>query len=143
MEISTIKTLLEKTLPTDSFIEVSNYNGINSKFIAIIFASKDVLINNVRGQRPDVVSLAINLDDLDVYVQRFGGNGGQSIGIKPNLNDPLAMTRIKIPFRKPKNEEVAILKAIEKFAQKWILTLKENKDKLLYHNLVNYDEFLK
>ena len=42
-----------------------------------------------------------------------------------------------------KEEEGAILKAIEKFAQRWILTLKENKEKLCYHNLVNYDEFLK
>jgi hypothetical protein len=147
MEISTIKTLLENTLPKDSFIEVSHYKGMSSKYIAIVFASKDVLINNVRGQRPDVVSLAIHLDDLELYVQGFGGNGGQHIYRKPNLEDAkekyLAMKSIKIPFRKPKNEEGAILKAIEKFAQRWILTLKENKEKLCYHNLVNYDEFLK
>ena len=147
MEISTIKTLLENTLPKGAFIEVSKYKGMSSEYIGIVFASKDVLINNVRGQRPDVVSLSIHLNDLELYVQVFGGNGGQHIYRKPDLNHPreqfLAMKSVKIPFRQPKKEEGAILKAIERFAERWILTLKENKENLYYQHLVNYDDFLK
>lgn len=147
MDTLKIKKQLEKILPNNAFIDVWKYKGMSSDYIGIAFASKDVLINNVRGQRPDVVSLAIHLNDLELYVQGFGGNGGQTIHRKPNLDDPkekyLAMKGVRIPFRKPKNNEIAILKAIEKFAQNWIIALKENKDKLCYHHLVDYDELLK
>jgi hypothetical protein len=146
MEISTIKTLLENTLPKNAYINVSTYKGMSSNYIAIIFASKDYLINNVSGQRPDVVSLAIHLDSLELYPQIFGGNGGQRIFRKPNLNDEkekyLAMKSVKIPFRKPQNNETAILKAIKLFAERWVNVLKENRENLQYQNIVNYDEFL-
>lgn len=54
----------------------------------------------------------------------------------------LAMQSIKIPFRQPKKEEKAILKAVEKFAINWLQALKDNQDKLTHQNLVNYQELL-
>ena len=48
------------------------------------------------------------------------------------------MVGIDIPFRRPKNTEEAVLRAIKRFAQNYIRILKENKDVLRYKDVVDY-----
>ena len=52
------------------------------------------------------------------------------------------MARRKVNFRKPKQEEKNVLKAIEKFAQNWLKTIKENEKDLFYSSIVDYKPFL-
>jgi len=143
-----IETTLKKVLPASAFINVQPYKGcFGDNYIAIEFAVSDYNINQVRGQKIQMVSLSLKTKTLELQPQVFGGNGGQSISRKPNLGDPkekyLYCKGIKIPFKKPMPVEKNVLAAIERFAQNWVKALKENKEVLMYQELVNYDEFLK
>lgn len=143
-----IENVLKTHLPKGAHRIVKEVKGsFGGDYIKIAFAASDVEINNVRGQHPQCVSLCLDLQDMELYPQVFGGNGGQSIRRKPNMEDPhekyLAMKGVRIPFRKPKPEEAKILNAIARFAQRWKETLKQNREVLMYQDLVDYDELLK
>ena len=145
--INKIKNILDGVLPKAAFRIVSEgKNCFGGNYIKIAFAVSDYDINGVSGQKVQSVSLNLDINTLELYPQCFGGNGGQSIYRKPNLNDPtekfLAMKSVKIPFRKPKPNEENVLSTIKKFAENWVKTLKENRSELMYQHLVNYDEFL-
>jgi hypothetical protein len=145
--VEKIKNILNEVLPKAAFRLVSEGNGVfGGKYIKIAFAVSDYNINGISGQKVQVVSLNLELNCLELTTQIFGGNGGQSIYRKPNLNDPkekyLAMKSVKVPFKRPKPEEQYVLSAIKRFAENWLKTLKENRDVLMYQELVNYDEFL-
>lgn len=146
--IETIKTTISKVVPRGTVIEVKekqNYFG-GGKYLMIFFYPESKTIHGVQGQYPQVVSLCLNFDDMELKPQVYGGNGGQCIYREPDRNHPrekyLAMASIKIPFRKPKPELKFIIPAIERFASNWVVLLKENKDKLKYQDYVNYNEFL-
>ena len=138
--------LLKNLLPKQAYFEVTTrkkfYGG---EYLKIAFAVSAYCINDVRGQMVQVVSLMLDLDTLELHPQVYGGNGGQRIYRKPKMDDSkekyLAMVGIKIPFRKPKQEEKFVLSAIERFANNWVKLLKENKDQLMYQDLIDYDEF--
>jgi hypothetical protein len=142
-----ILNILTNTLPVNTFISVKNGTRFydNGEQLKIGFAISDYNINNVSGQKIQLVSLLLDLTDMELRPQVFGGSGGQYIHRKPNLNDSkekyLAIKRIKIPFRKPKSDEKFILLAIERFAQNWLKALKENRDELMYSELVDYDDY--
>lgn len=143
-----IENILKDTLPANCFIFVGDRKSIfGEPEIRIGFAAMDYNINNVQGQRPQMVSLLLSLNDMELKPQIFGGNGGQCIYRDPNKNDPkeryLAMKSVKVPFKMPKKEEKFVLAAIKRFAENWIKTLKENREVLRYRDIVNYDELLK
>ena len=125
---------------------VSEYGFLGSKDLAIRIAAKDFLINGVEGQRPQAVSLTLDLTTLELQPQVFGGCGGQCIHRQPNRNLPdekhLAMKSVKIPFRKPQRNEEAILKAITKFCQNYKQTLIDNIDVLTDQKIVDYQILL-
>lgn len=146
-----IENILKSVLPSKTVISVSEHKNIfasndDDKYLKIWFATSDINIHNVSGQKPEIVSLYLDLKTLELHPQNFGGNGGQLLYLKPNLNDPkekyLAMAGLKIPFRKPQPNEKAVLNAVEKFAKNWLNAIKENKDRIFHSDLVNYDEFL-
>lgn len=141
-----IESILKSVLPTETYIEVRSYKGaFSDEYIKIMFAAKDFLINNVSGQRPQAVSLCLCLTDLELTTQVYGGNGGQCIYREPNLEDPkekyLAMKSVKVPFRQPKKEIVAVEGAIKRFAENWLKTLETNKNTLKYKDIVDYSKF--
>lgn len=146
--VDQIKTILENILPKSTFIEVTEHKGFFSErqYIKIVFAASDKLINNVRGQLPQVVSLLLDINTLILETKMFRGCGGNVVYRNPNPNDSneqyLAMKAIKVPFRKPKPIEKSVITAIEKFATNWLKVLRENKENLMYTDLVDYDEFL-
>jgi len=142
-----ILAILDEVLPEKCFRQVWNRKTFYSTpqiGIAMSVSSHD--INNVRGQKIQLVSLILDLNDMELKPQSFGGSGGQRIYVKPNLNDPkekfLAMKSVKIPFRKPKGEEKFILDAVKRFAENWLTALRENREILMYQELVNYDEII-
>lgn len=143
-----ILEILQKTLPIGFCYNVQeSKNCIGSgSYLKIWAAISEKNINNVTGQKPQIVSLMLDLTDLDLHPQVFGGNGGQCIYRKPNLEDRseryLAMKSVKIPFRKPQPKKENILAAIERFFKAYLLALKENKENLMYQNIVNYNEIL-
>lgn len=141
-----IETILKKTLPQSAYIEVVCRKLMGSEYIKIMFASKDFLINNVEGQRPDVVSLALDVKTFLLEGQCYGCMGGLKIFLTPNKDDPrekyLAMVGTKVPFRKPKQTHDAVMAAIERFAKAWLETLKNNYDRLRHHDKIDYKEFL-
>lgn len=145
--ISEIEMILRKVLPSKTHFIVAPYKVMGSTWLKIMFAVSDVTINRVAGQFPQVVSLRLDLADLELEPQVFGGNGGQHIYREIDPNDPkerfYAMQSIKIPFRKPKKEKKFVLITIQRFAENWLKALTENKDRLMYQDLINYDEFLK
>lgn len=143
-----ILEILNNTLPENvwKFVDQRN-SSLLGEYIIIAFAASEINIHNVQGQKPQIVSLSLNLKSLELQPQVFGGNGGQHIYRKPNLNDSkekyLAMKSVKIPFKRPKPEEKFILNAVQRFAENWVKALKENRDVLMYQDIVNYDEVLK
>lgn len=142
-----IIAILNKQLPNFYFYvkEYKDYFG-DGKNLGIKIAASDYEINNVKGQTPQSVSLALSLSTLELHPQVFGGNGGRVIYREPNKEDPseryLAMKSVKVPFRTPSKDEKSVLAAIEKFAINYKKTLKENIDTLKYKEYVDYDKLL-
>ncbi len=141
-----IEKIIRETLPESFHIEVWERNSLSLPSIGIIMAVSNYEIHNVRGQYPQVVSLGLYTEDLDLHIQGYGGMGGQCITRKPNKLDPkeyhLAQKSVKIPFRKPKNEEKFVLAAIKKFAENFYLALVENIDVLNGEQYVDYKKVL-
>ena len=141
-----IEEILKRTLPSKSYSLVKEGLLMGEPYMRIEFAVSDFNINNVQGQKPQLVSLMLFTNTLEIRPQVFGCNGGQHIYRMPDMADPkekyLAMKSIKIPFRKPLQVKANVLTAIERFAENWVRLLKENKEFLMYSNIVNYDEFL-
>jgi hypothetical protein len=142
-----IEQILDKVVP--SFYKgVSIHKNIfdTGNNIRIFIAASDYKINGVSGQLPQVVSLSLDLSDMDLHPQVFGGNGGQRVERKPNMSDPnekyLAMKGVKVPFRTPQPNEKAVLDAIKRFAENYKKTLAENREVLLYQDVVDYDKLL-
>jgi len=146
--ISKINAILQKEVPNFfySVTKTKSYFG-NEEQIAIKIAASDYEINNVRGQYPQLVSLLLNVNTMDLNVQVFGGNGGQRIYRDINPNDPkekyYAMIGIKVPFRTPQKNEKAVLNAIQKFVQNYKQALRDNIQTLRYKNNVDYETLLK
>lgn len=145
--IEQVKTTIKNVVPSQTVVEVKERkNFFGGKYLMIFFYPESKTIHGVQGQYPQVVSLCLNFDDMELKPQVYGGNGGQCIYREPDRNHPrekyLAMASIKIPFRKPKPELKFIIPAIERFASNWVVLLKENKDKLKYQDYVNYNDFL-
>ena len=144
---SKIEKILDKVLPgfyKNVFVRKNYFDKGES--IGIIMAASNYEINRVKGQYPQDVSLMLDVEEMDLNVQVFGGNGGNRIYLIPDKNDPkekyLAMAGVKIPFRTPKKEEKFVLQAIEKFAENYKKALKENKDRLMYKEYVDYDTLI-
>tara|TARA_R110001592_G_C13090638_1_gene743406 strand:+ start:1082 stop:1525 length:444 start_codon:yes stop_codon:yes gene_type:complete len=143
-----IEELLSKTLPDGTFIKVKERKHFDGEpYLAILWHPSDHQINNVKGQYPQVVSLRLDTESMDLMTQCFGGMGGQRIYKNPDPEHPkekyLAMVGIKIPFRKPKKEEKFVLNAIKKFSENYIKLMRENIEDLRYKDLINYEEYLK
>ena len=119
----------------------------DDEYLQIWFACSDKDINNVQGQKPQVVSLCLILKTLELKPQTFGGNGGRCIYRQPNLDDPneryLAMKSVKLPFRTPTPTVAKVKEGISKFIDNYSKTLKENRATIRYQEMVNYDELLK
>jgi hypothetical protein len=142
-----IEQILDKVVP--SFYKgVSIHKNIfdTGNNIRIFIAASDYKINGVSGQLPQVVSLSLDLSDMDLHPQVYGGNGGQRIDREKDMNDPnekfFAFSTIKIPFRTPQPNEKAVLDAIRRFAENYKKTLAENREVLLYQDIVDYDKLL-
>lgn len=141
--IDQIKTILETELPKGFNIIVSPYKSFyGSEHIKIMFSPNVEEINRVRGQFPQVVSLSLAVDKMELEGQIYGGNGGLCIYREIDPNHPkekyLAMKSVKVPFRKPKKEGKFVLAAIKRFAQNYLKTLKDNREVLRYQDLVDY-----
>lgn len=141
--IEEIETVLQNVLPKEIIVEVFEYK-IFDPYIGIKLYTSEKTINNVRGQHPDIVSLSLNLVNLELKPQAFGGSGGQWVYRHTDSNIErekyLALGREKVPFRRPKPEKNAILKAIERFAVRYIEILKNIKDRDLISNSNKYLE---
>jgi hypothetical protein len=142
--VEKIIKILETNTPTKALRICRRWKGaFGDEYVKIAIAASNAQIHDVDGQYPQMVSLKLNLQDLELSVQVYGGMGGQRIYRKPDADHQFyAMQGIKIPFRMPKKEEGAVLRAIEKFAQNWTSAMKENREVLMHQNLVNYDELL-
>lgn len=142
-----IEKILKEELPGFyTFVRKrKNFYG-DTYYFQIGMAASNYEINRVNGQYPQYVSLMLDMTDMDLHTQVFGGNGGDRIYLIPDKNDPkekyLAMAGRRIPFRKPKPNEKNVLDAIRRFAQNYRNTLVENRDRLMYQDVVNYDEVL-
>lgn len=137
---------LDNNLPAGAWRSIELHNNSWGCGYKIAFAASEVDINRVAGQKPQIVSLYLDLEDMSLKVQSFGGNGGQCLYRKPDKTNPkesyLAMCRIRVPFRTPKKDKFSVLKAVERFAQRWTQLLEENVEQLCYHDLVDYNSLL-
>jgi hypothetical protein len=133
---------LSAQLPQTCWRQVETGRNIfGGSYIKIAFASADIQINGVSGQRPDVVSLKLDMGVMELKPQIFGGNGGRCVYLKPDRTNPkekyLAMATHQLPFRKPKPNKEAVMVAITKFAQEWVKFLKANHEFLYYNSYRN------
>lgn len=144
--VEKVEGILKKTLP-GFYIHVSESKGtFGGAYMRIAMAVRDTNINNVAGQKVQLCSLSLDLKTLELNTQVYGGNGGGAIYRQPNREDAkerfLAMKSVKIPFRRPACNEKEVLSAIERFAGNYKNALIENKDVLMYQEIVNYNELL-
>ena len=137
-----IEELLKAKLPNTFNIMVCEWKGFGGNYIKVAFSPNTHQVNNVKGQFPQMVSLNLDVDTMELSPQSFGCNGGKIIYREVNKDHPkeryLAMKGIKVPFRMPKKEEKFVLRAIEKFADNYIKTLKDNFEMLRYKDVVDY-----
>jgi hypothetical protein len=141
-----VEGILKAALPGFYTHVSEGKNTFNGNYLKIVMAAHETNINGVSGQKVQVVSLNLDLSNLELTPQIYGGNGGQCIYRKPNQEDAkerfLAMKSVKVPFRRPACNEKDVLAAIERFAVNYKNTLIENRAVLMYQDFVNYDELL-
>ena len=147
-EISeTLTQLLKKNLPDFFIIVKPTKSYFGDEWIKIVIAASNHEINNVPGQYVQDVSLCLDVKKMALWVQIFGGNGGQNIYLIPDKENPkekyLAMASVKIPFRKPKNDIYSVINAVDNFSKRYKDALIQNLDRLMYQNIVNYRNLLK
>lgn len=144
--ITKIETVLKNTLPSMTYITVEEGVIMGESYYQIMFAASNYNINGMNNQCPQIVSLNLDKADLELSVQKFHMMGGQTISLVEQKCATFAETiksgNCKVPFRKPKKTELAVLKAIEKFAQNWLKGLTVNRERLRHQNIVDYDAFL-
>jgi|TARA_R110000796_G_scaffold59008_6_gene135969 hypothetical protein len=138
-----VQELLVSKLPKGFNIIVDERKScFGGKYLKIAFSPNTHLINGVSGQYPQLVSLSLDLDDMELQTQVFGCNGGGRIYREVDKDHPrerfLAMVGVKVPFRKPKKETKFVLKAIERFVENYMKVLKENAEVLRYKSVVDY-----
>jgi hypothetical protein len=131
-----VNAILQKALP-GFYTEVREYKGMSDTYLKIAMAVPP---------KAQMVSLSLNLNDLVLQPQGYGGNGGQAIYREPNREDPnekyLAMKGVRVAFRRPDCNEKAVLAAIERFALNYKKTLIENLKVLCSRDSVNYEAVL-
>ena len=121
-------TALIKSIAPNCHLEIVDRAGFGGDYTRITIAASNYEINRVKGQYPACVSLCLSAGGLTSQI--FGGMGGDCIYRLPDKNDPkekyLALSRVKIPFRKVKNESKFVLPAIERFVTAWKKAIQEN-----------------
>jgi len=134
-----IEEAIRKEVPSTTVVRVLKYGRIVPSLQIKMFVPGPT-INNVPGQFIQRVLLILYLEDMELR-PIFRG-----IARKIDPNNPrekyLAQVGIKIPFRKPAQEEEAVIRACARFAKRWVEALKENVDVLMHQDLVDYKQFL-
>ena len=137
-----VENIIQKTLPDAFYRSVTvGKTFYGTEMLRIIVAASDQHINNVQGQRPQMVSFRLD-DNLTLEPQHYGGCGGRSIELIPEPGSFLAIERVKIPFRRPKKTQEAVLRALERFFSRYLTALKENKERLYSAKYADYDALL-
>lgn len=133
-----IEEAIRKEVPSTTVVRVFEYNNIIPSLQIRIFVPGPT-IHGVPGQFIQMVLLVLDLEDMELRAAI------QRITRKVNPNHPreknLAQVGVKIPFRKPAQEEEAVIRACARFAKRWVEALKENVDVLMYQDLVDYKQF--
>lgn len=134
-----IEEAIRKEVPSTTVVEVRRHNGFIPNLQIKLYVPGPT-INNVPGQFIQRVLLMLDLTDMELR-PIFRG-----VTRKVNPNHPrekyLAQVGVKIPFRKPAQEEEAVIRACARFAKRWVEALRENVDVLMYQDLVDYKQFL-
>ena len=131
-----IEKILQQEVPK-FFTQVTVYSMLGGKHIHVRIAASDHNINQVQGQHPQLVVIAISTWPN----QEIEASGSRtSIMIKPT-DRTYAMKGVKIPFRRTKGED-AILRAIRRFAVRYQYALEQNRENLMYQDIVDYDALL-
>jgi len=117
-----IENILSEILPRAFTRVVERRNILGSgTYLAITIAANEKEINGVSSQLAGRVDLKLEGLDLEVAYR------GSSVFRKPRLEDPrekyLAFGVERIPFRRPKPNEAAVLRAVERFALRYRETL--------------------
>ena len=137
-----VENIIQNTLPDGFYRSVTvGKTFYGTEMLRIIVAASDQHINNVQGQRPQMVSFRLD-SDLSLEPQHYGGCGGRSIELVPEQGSYLAIERVHIPFRRPKKTEDAVLRALERFFTRYLTALKENKDRLYSAKYADYETLL-
>jgi len=139
-----ILTLLTDTLPKGFNIVITDYKWSlgGDRYLNIMLSPNNHEINGIRNQFPQLVALSLTLSNLELEVSYSGGMGGRCVSIIPQKNKHLYCESVKIPFRKPQPNEKSVLNAIQKFAQNYVKILKDNKEILMFQNIVDYSNLI-
>jgi hypothetical protein len=143
-----VETLVKKNVPEKAFVRIreGRWPLGNKDYIHIAIAANDHQIHGVTGQFPQLVQLTLTTETNELETVNWGGMGERNIRLIPNKEDPkekfLAMASHTLTFRRPKPVDKSVLKAIESFARRWTQALKDNRDRLKYQDIVDYDSLL-
>lgn len=128
-----------------SFVLVKSHSFLGIDYISIILSVSDHEINRVEHQFPQKVVLHLNVFEnnrLDMELRAVENRIYRNIRPDDPREKFLVMVGVKIPFRKPKNEKAAVMKAIEKYCDSYIQTLKDNLPELRYKDIVDYNKVI-
>jgi len=126
---TTVDEILSNELPSGIKYSVSEreFMGDVSLAISMWVDSEYVEHNGHCGQ----VSYSLFPDTWELQSQVYGGIGGGRISVKTD-DTRFYCEGIKIPFRKPRKTEDAVIKALHRLCENYISTIRSNFDKLIY-----------
>ena len=140
-----IEKALDEVLPAKAYRRVYIAGSFGGPVVRAIIAASDYEISRVAGQHPQRCTLSYS-KNYGLEANGWGGFAGALIYRKPDKTNPRermnVMTGVRVPFRRPKNEEKAILRAVKRFGERWAQTLRENLEVLRYQDIVDYKELL-
>lgn len=126
-----VRQSIKKVLPKSFNIMVQKRKScFGNPYLGIGVSPSFHEINRVKGQYPQYVSLSLDLVTLELEGQHYACMGGTSFhrNIRPDLfpkEKYLAMSSVKVPFRKPKKDLKSVISALERFFERYLNLLKE------------------
>ncbi len=130
-----------KNLPAQIIVRAIETKFMSTPIIYIHLFCSDKNINNVDGQKPQKVTLVYTYNPSrpqEAVLEGHFTRIWREVNKDNYMERRWAMVGEKVPFRRTRGTDAQILKAITRFGENYVATLKANKDVIRYKDLCDY-----
>jgi hypothetical protein len=124
------------------YVSYNRYEFMGRRYFHLLIAPSNYLINMVQGQYAGSQIVVVD-ENLEMTIHDGAGGIYREVDKNNPSEKMYAMIRLRVPFRRPKPEEGAVLRAHERFLKAYRKVLEDNVDVLRHKDEVDYKSLLK